>query len=141
VAVDKHLTPELAARYGAVDSELSSRNVLVFVNEAGEATLAYRGTVSASEWGFDARDIALGAREESSAFFNRTYYDTARRVRMKYGRAPELVVGHSLEGNAAIRTVDRGLAERSVTLTTPLSAPREKQQNSAHAVERTKKNL
>eukprot|EP00962_Isochrysis_galbana_P031533 scaffold10273_cov122-Isochrysis_galbana.AAC.7 len=66
-------TPELATRYGAVDPELSSRNVLVFVNEAGEATLAYRGTVSASEWGFDARDISLGAREESSAFFNQTY--------------------------------------------------------------------
>jgi hypothetical protein len=115
-AVEKHVTPELTARYGIVDAELSSRNVLVFANAQGETTLAFRGTVSAREWGFDARDIALGAREEGSAFFNATYYDTARKVRMKYGSLPELVVGHSLGGNAAIRTVERGLAKRSVTL-------------------------
>eukprot|EP00962_Isochrysis_galbana_P006327 scaffold1708_cov117-Isochrysis_galbana.AAC.1 len=37
-------------------------------------------------------------------------------MRQRVPWAPELVVGHSLGGNAAIRTVDRGLAERSVTL-------------------------
>jgi hypothetical protein len=90
--------------------------VLVFVNDEGASTLAYRGTVTRGEWGFDARDIALGAREESSAFFHRTYYETAMRVAEKYGAKPSLVVGHSLGGNAAIRTVDKGLADRSISL-------------------------
>lgn len=34
----------------------------------------------------------------------------------KYGTKPSLAVGHSLGGNAAIRTVDRGLADRSISL-------------------------
>jgi hypothetical protein len=49
-AVDKHVPPGLAAKYGRVDSELSNRSVLVFANESsGEVTMAYRGTVTASE--------------------------------------------------------------------------------------------
>jgi hypothetical protein len=122
-SIEKHITPEIAAKYGAVDPELSSRNVLVFVNDEGVSTLAYRGTVTRREWGFDARDIALGAREESSAFFQRTYYETARRVAEKYGAKPALVVGHSLGGNAAIRTIDKGLVDRSISLN-PFVRPR-----------------
>lgn len=108
---------DVPTQFGTVDTELSTKNVLVFHNaETGETTLGIRGTVRRGEWGFDARTIALQAAEEESPFFHRTYYDLARRVTAKYGAKPVAAYGHSLGGNAAIRLADRGLVERSVTL-------------------------
>jgi len=115
-SISYHTTPATKRFTGELLEKFSDTNIQIYRRTDGHLTAVTRGTATAKEVRFDAKNIALLDNAAGSGLFDERYYSVLRTVKEEYGKPVDVIMGHSLGGHVAISATDRGLAQRSVSL-------------------------
>ena len=115
-SIGYHTTPSTRQFAGELLEKYSDANIQIYRRADGHLSAITRGTATAKEVKFDARNIALLDNAANSGLFEERYYSVLRAVKEEFGKPVDVIMGHSLGGHVSISATDRGLAQRSVSL-------------------------
>ena len=88
-----------------IDQALSTEHGLVFVNKkTNEIRVAYRGTQNLADWETNIKQ-ATGLEERSGTI--KSIDNQIKKIKLKYGKLPDLLSGHSKGGGSSIITGEK----------------------------------